>query len=256
MLNWCSYCQQFQGEGFPFEDFSITHGICDRCEPNADTLTKSDLAHALILKNLQGQLFEAGHRGDVKAAMQIIEDVGNANMRALDILIGIIAPMLYQIGQDWQQGTVSVAQEHRFTAFCEEMFDVIAAKVKTRIPAGDALQAERAEVLLMNAPGNCHTLGIRIVTLWLMDKGKQTRLVDVPATLEELAVQIGEAVPRLLLISMSLAEQTVDVAAIAQRIAAFPIPIRPRIIVGGHAVKLGLVPAIPGADLIADISSL
>jgi len=43
---------------------------------------------------------------------------------------------------------------------------------------------------------------------------------------------------------------------ITERIAELPKSTRPKVIVGGYAVKLGLVPAIPGADLMADISSL
>jgi hypothetical protein len=41
-----------------------------------------------------------------------------------------------------------------------------------------------------------------------------------------------------------------------ERVAALPGPIRPKIIVGGYAVKLGLVPEIPGAELVADINTL
>jgi len=46
-------------------------------------------------------------------------------MRAIDLLIGIIAPLLYQIGEDWKHGAVTVAQEHRFTAFCEKVLELI-----------------------------------------------------------------------------------------------------------------------------------
>ena len=31
MFRWCSYCQTFIGESKPFEDFSLTHGICKYC---------------------------------------------------------------------------------------------------------------------------------------------------------------------------------------------------------------------------------
>ena len=38
--------------------------------------------------------------------------------------------------------------------------------------------------------------------------------------------------------------------------AALPEPVRPRVFVGGYAVKMGFVTAIPGADLVADINLL
>jgi hypothetical protein len=55
---------------------------------------------------------------------------------------------------------------------------------------------------------------------------------------------------------MALPEQADGVVGIVDRIAALPQALRPRVIVGGYAVKQGLVSEIPGAELLADISQL
>ena len=55
---------------------------------------------------------------------------------------------------------------------------------------------------------------------------------------------------------MALAEQSSGVMAMTKRIATLPSPVRPKIFVGGYAVKLGLVSDLPGAELMADISAL
>jgi len=55
---------------------------------------------------------------------------------------------------------------------------------------------------------------------------------------------------------MALAEQCAGVTALVERIEELPASIRPRVIVGGYAVKLGLVSAISDAELIGDISLL
>jgi hypothetical protein len=81
-------------------------------------------------------------------------------------------------------------------------------------------------------------------------------MLDVPATREDLTKQVIRTQPKFILVSMALAEQCTDVIAIAEGIAALPLSNRPRIIVGGFAVKFGLVSAIPGADLMGDISAL
>jgi methanogenic corrinoid protein MtbC1 len=81
-------------------------------------------------------------------------------------------------------------------------------------------------------------------------------MIDVPPTLEDLTTQVIRTQPRLILVSMALAEQSIGVTTIVERIAELSSSVRPRIIVGGYAVKLGLVSAIPGADLMGDISSL
>jgi hypothetical protein len=108
----------------------------------------------------------------------------------------------------------------------------------------------------MNAPGNTHTLAARILSLWLTNKGTPARLIREWEGHEELLALIRLTQPRLLLVSMALAEQIPSVVAIAERIAELPASKRPRLVVGGYAIKAGLVVTIPGADLVGDISSL
>jgi len=43
---------------------------------------------------------------------------------------------------------------------------------------------------------------------------------------------------------------------VADEIAEMPVTVRSPVIVGGYAVKLGLVSPMPNAELMADISSL
>jgi methanogenic corrinoid protein MtbC1 len=255
MLKWCSYCQQFLGEIPDYENLTITHGVCAACAANALDFTESDFKLAESLRHIQHQLYDAGRHNDLEGTEHIIDNAARANIRAVDILIGIIAPMLYQVGEDWKRGILSVAEEHRFTSYCDEMFKRVASRAKALMPVG-ATEAREPEVLLVNAPGNKHTLAIRILTLWLWNRGLPARMIDVPPILEDLTAQVIRTQPRLILVSMALAEQCMGVTAIAERIADLPSSIRPRVIVGGYAVKLGLVSAIPGADLMSDISSL
>jgi methanogenic corrinoid protein MtbC1 len=255
MLIWCSYCQQFVGEGPPYERLAVTHGVCSSCEPSVLSLTETEFSHALRLKAIQEQLADAGRNNDLTAAARIIASAGKANVSGVDILLGVIAPILYQIGEDWKCGTITVAQEHRFTAFYESIYHLVAAGT-TNVLHSDASQAERPDVLLTNAPGNRHTLAIRILALWLARKGARTQVATGPLDVEGMIALVGKTQPHILLVSMALAEQAADVATIAGRIAALRDDIRPRVIVGGYAVKLGMVSAISGATLMADISSL
>jgi methanogenic corrinoid protein MtbC1 len=255
MLSWCSYCQQFTGEAPPYENLNLTHGICEACELRESDLSAADITHARALRDIQRRLYEAGRSNDLKAAELIIEDAEKAKIRSVDILLGIIAPILYQVGEDWARSIVTVTEAHRFTTFCEKIFELIAAKVGFVIPT-DTTNAAEAEVLLVNAPGNSHTLAIRILALWMTSSGTRVGIVDVSTSLQALVSLVSRVKPRLLLVSMALAEQRTAVTIIAERIAGLPTLIRPKVIVGGHAVKLDLVSAIPGADLMADIRSL
>ena len=197
MLKWCSYCQRFLGETPDFHNLNVTHGICTACAPGAAKFTESDFQLAESLRDIQHQLREAGRRSDLHAAERIIENAAAANVRAVDVLIGIIAPALYQVGEDWRRGIIGVAEEHRFTAFCEELFNRVASRVKDVAPAPAADQ-EPSEFLLMNAPGNKHTLAIRILTLWLRSRGAASRVLDSTPSPEELAAMVIRNPPKSL----------------------------------------------------------
>jgi methylmalonyl-CoA mutase cobalamin-binding subunit len=108
----------------------------------------------------------------------------------------------------------------------------------------------------MNAPGNRHTLAIRILAAWFEDKGISVRGIDSSRTTDELIRLLGESQPRFILVSVALAEQYPAVAMLAERVAALPGPHHPKMLVGGYAVKMKLVPPIPGAYLVSDINSI
>lgn len=173
----------------------------------------------------------------------------------VDILVGMIAPMLFQIGEDWKRGVITVEGEHRFTAFSEKVIDLVASRMTAHAPA-PVPQPDAPLLFLMNAPGNRHTLAVRILALWLESRGTKTRIVDEHAGVDALMHEVANARPRFLLISMAMPEQRDHVAELAAQIQALPAALRPRLLVGGYPVKVGLVRTIPGADLVPDISAL
>lgn len=253
MLKWCAYCQQFTGESPEYDDFSITHGLCARCAAGrSDLFSKGTVDHANFLRGIFDRLFGAGCRNDFETAAQIVDEAIAADCRPVDVLVGMIAPMLFQIGEDWKRGVITVEGEHRFTAFSEKVIDL----VERRMGLPPAPQADAPLLFLMNAPGNRHTLAVRILALWLESRGMKTRIVDEHVGVDALMQDVADARPRFLLISMALPEQRDHVADVAAHIQALPEALRPRLLVGGYPVKVGLVRTIPGADLVPDISAL
>ena len=114
----------------------------------------------------------------------------------------------------------------------------------------------RPLLFLMNARGNLHTLALRILALWLASQGFRVRIVDGETDADGLLRDIAAERPKFLLISVSLREQRAHVADIVRGVAALPAKLRPRVIVGGYAVKAGLMRSLRGAELVADISKL
>jgi methanogenic corrinoid protein MtbC1 len=253
MLKWCSYCQQFLGEVPDYDNFAISHGTCPECHAATMKQSDVDLTRPLLLKAVQRKLWTAGLENNPTAAAKVIDDAVSTGLRPVDILIGMVAPMLYQVGEDWKKGVLSVEQEHSFTAFCEQIIDLVSTKIQRNAPLHST---SGGAILLMNAPGNVHTLGLRIIALWLASKGKVATILDPQSDAVHLLELIKKTRTRLLLISVALPAQFTGVKEIVEHVAKLADSIRPRVVVGGSAVKLGLIPPICGADLIADVSLL
>jgi hypothetical protein len=111
-------------------------------------------------------------------------------------------------------------------------------------------------LFLMNAPGNRHLLGLRILALWVHDQGARARIFKDNENISSLMQRIATDKPKYLLISMAVAEQCSRVAEIAKTVQNLSPAVRPRIIVGGYPVKAGLISTIPGAEPLSDINAL
>jgi methanogenic corrinoid protein MtbC1 len=255
MLKWCSYCQKFIGEVPDYHNFNFTDGMCDDCAPRGFALSDPDYAKLLVLKKIHTRLLDAAERKDLKDIADIIAEGTNLGIRPVDALITVIAPSLYQIGENWKFNICSVAEEHQFTAFCEKMYELVAGNVEATGPT-EAMPVKQPEILLMNAPGNSHTLAIRLMTLWFITEGLSSQVTEPPSDIEAFATLISLTQPKVLLISMALSEQSTGVAAIAARLAELPALVRPMVAVGGYAVKAGLISEISGAELVCNIHSI
>ena len=253
MLRWCAYCQEFQGEIAPLDIFTTTHGICPTCRAKGMDQLDSEIGASHRLREIQGFLYQAGKTGDMAAASRIVHSALTAGLRPVDILVGLITPLLYLIGLEWESRLITVADEHQFTSFCEHVFELLVPEIKAAGPPTSGVR--HALVFLLNARGNSHTLGIRILSLWLQSKGIETRNFDPapsPNTLLQLAAEIR---PQAILISLALDRQKSYVYRIAERIEALQHP-RPTLIVGGYAIKQQLIPPIPGALFLETITGL
>ena len=255
MLRWCGYCQTFLGEAPPFDKLVITHGVCETCAELALDFTPQNIEHAHTLQDILAELSLAGSRADMQAAKAAIRTATAAHMQPVDMLLGLVAPLLFEIGEEWRKGRITVATEHRFTEFFEQVFALLEPRALALVgtPSGATGQPD---ALVMNAWGNRHTLAARVLSLWLGARGLRTQLLEPPPPPEEVAAIIIRLRPRIVFFSVALSEHIESVQALAAMLSALPDRHRPRLIAGGSAVRLGLVPDMPGLELVKDIHDL
>lgn len=108
------------------------------------------------------ELFSAGRAGDRSACAQLLARGRARGYRQAEMLVGLVQPALAEIGRQWEAAEVTVADEHRFTAWCETMLALL--EPTTQDPSA-------VDIMLLVAPGNQHVLGPRIAEQVFRSKG-------------------------------------------------------------------------------------
>ena len=119
--------------------------------------------------------------GDSLAAEVLIREAMDANLTVALIDDEIIAPALYIVGELWEQGNISVAEEHLAT---EIVVRVLALQREARRVAGER-QGHR--VLLAAPSGEQHVVALRMVHNLLHDAGYEVVMLGASVPTEALA---------------------------------------------------------------------
>jgi DNA-binding transcriptional MerR regulator/methylmalonyl-CoA mutase cobalamin-binding subunit len=139
----------------------------------------------------------------------------------------IFLPLAHEIGLGWEEGTVSVAQEHFASGWArEQLFVMMSALRNTRANAMIAVCATPS--------GDRHEFGILAVSIRLALRGWQVVYLGVDAPSEEVAGAILEVKPNLVAASIVLERDADIVTNWVQVIREAVGPDLP-ILIGGRA---------------------
>lgn len=254
MIRWCAYCQTYQGEVAPLESYELTHGVCDACSTQGKVGDDAAIAAIRPLARFHEALREQARDGFAASGETLLDTAVAIGVRPLDLLMGMLQPVLFEIGAAWERGALSVATEHRFTAAVES----VASTARARMPRGtDARVTSSPDVLLVGANGNYHTLGLQVVDLILLSGGRTCLLVEPGLPTSEVIELARATTPKILGISVALVEHGASVEEVAAAVDRWPADARPRLLVGGHAVMRGMsFDAAPRVETCTDPRSL
>lgn len=248
MIRWCAYCQRFQGEVAPFDDYAMTHTICERCVASR-AYTRKQPASLDAIRSFFGRIAASG-LDPLPSAAAVVTEGAALGLDPVDLLLGIIQPVLRQIGERWARSEVTVAEEHRCTALCSEVVQLLV----NADPNVTALrQARSPEVLLVAAEGNHHSLGIQILEVVLLRHQVATFTLYPGVPIEEVVRLARTLKPRFIAISAALPPHVAAAQAVAERIAQEPSEARPLVIVGGFAAATIAPPSVPGLLVCRDL---
>jgi MerR family transcriptional regulator, light-induced transcriptional regulator len=132
--------------------------------------------------------------GDELGARQIVDRLREGAIEPLDLCEELFGPALRQLGLAWEEGRLSVAEEHRASAICERLLARLAVHPRGR-PRGvcvvgtpsheeHSLPASMAAVVLRADRWQVHHLGTQVPTPDLIDlvRALQANLVVLSLT--------------------------------------------------------------------------
>jgi methanogenic corrinoid protein MtbC1 len=242
MHAWCSYCQRYLGERAPFDVHQLTHGLCPQCD-------EEGRFHAPISPAVEAiaSFFRAVLDPDqaLPSPELTISRGLSLGIRPIDLLVGILQPTLEEVGRRWERKELTHEQEAIFTARCLSLIEELE---RQRPPSSGS----KGTLLLMNAHWNRHVLGARVAAYWLAERGYTVELCTPTPPLDELPALIQQRRPDAIGVSLATEWQLPFLQAVVDVVAE--LPVRPRILVGGAAVRAGckLVPGVEQLDFTAE----
>ena len=142
------------------------------------------------------------------------------------VCLGVIEPMLVEIGERWHRGEVSVATEHFATTFVRRKLYALF----------NAYETGRGRGLIFTAcaPDEWHEVGILMVSLFLVRTGFRVSYLGPNLGAEGLADTLQRHEPDVLCVSATSEETGERLAEFGSLIERLPEP-RPKLAYGGQA---------------------
>jgi MerR family transcriptional regulator, light-induced transcriptional regulator len=211
------------GEGYRIGEAALLLGKAD--VPAART--PGEHVDAILAAATEGDVGEIGVRLDQAFALHSLDAV----------FAEVIDPLLRRVGNLWQDGELSVAQEH-----------LISESVRARLGhlVGDSGGGVRGAAVLACAPHERHELGLMMLAITLRNDGWHVAYVGADTPLDDALALAGRLSAALLGISVSLEDRIEELEA-ALTHAERPVGVE--VVVGGAAASQDVVDRVGGRYL-------
>jgi MerR family transcriptional regulator, light-induced transcriptional regulator len=184
-------------------------------------------------EEIRAALLDAVSRNDPEAIARLLDQTFMLGPLE-DTLTSVVQPVLERVGESWQAGEFTVAQEH-----------LLSGSVRARLERqlADARGGVRGIAVLACVPGERHDLGLLMLAVLLRADGWQVAYLGADTPLED-AIGLASAVSAQMLCLSGRAERA---HALAQELAAHELPPDVPLVVGGAGVT---------PELCADLGAL
>jgi methanogenic corrinoid protein MtbC1 len=180
-------------------------------------------------ERLAAQFLEAALAGRAHDARRVLVDAYDAGLSLDQLYTGALGPALCEAGRRWEDGEITVADEHEVSALARDVVGELAARQPTPQPP-------RGVAVAACVTGEAHDLVLRMIASLLAGNGYNVHFLGANVPVEDLVGAVRDRRPTLLLLSATMPDRVTALVAALQAIDALPKPERPRVLVGGQGV--------------------
>ena len=182
-------------------------------------------------ESLQAKLMEKLKRYEINELIKIYHDYTKSVYTSLDFYEKILIPVLYKIGDQWENGEIDVATEHVCSNAVNTLIDLINQNNTKKISKS---YRDTKSIVLCTPEGELHSIGCKIIESLLLEKGYEVYNITSPLPTNSIESYLNNIKLGLLLISVTLDENLDSVIRFIKEIRnSCNIPL----IVGGNAIK-------------------
>lgn len=154
---------------------------------------------------------------DAGGAFRIAAGALEQGMTVPQLYQWVIAPAMYQVGELWSKGAITVADEHLATALTNRVLAALRPQLEVE-PEPAAPAAERGRVMLAAVEGERHALGLRMAADVLEDAGFRTIYLGADVPTDALLQAISALSPDLLGLGVTMPELAPRLQEVADRV--------------------------------------
>ena len=181
--------------------------------------------------SLQVNLLEKLKSYEINEILKIYNDYTKSIYSLLDFYEKILIPVLYRIGDQWENGEIDVATEHVCSNAVNNLIDLINQQNTKKNLKN---YRDTRSIVLSTPEGELHSIGCKIIESLLLEKGYEVYNITSPLPTNSIESYLDNTNPGVILISVTLEENINSAIRLVYEIRkSFQIPI----IVGGNALK-------------------
>lgn len=165
------------------------------------------------------------NREQTKATL-LVHEALSTGVSLIDLYGQLLEPALSHLGDLWEKGKITEAEEHLGTNLIERLMAGAAISVPNAAPTGRKAVAGAVA-------GNQHVLGLRMICDVLQQQGWEVRYLGADVPTDSFAKMVESERPDLVLVTCAMKEQEADLRKLCDLIKLGSH--KPRIAVGGGA---------------------